>query len=306
MSKISIVGCGYVGSTAAYALFIRELADEIALIDLCKDKVEGEAMDLEHGLFFKPGTRVIYGESYELCKDSDIIIITAGKAQEKGQTRLDLIQDNTKIFRQMIPEIAKHAPNAILMVVTNPVDIMTYVTLKASGFPKERVFGTGTTLDTARFRYYLSKIFDMSPESIHAYILGEHGDTEFPVWSHANISGLNLRNFEEWDEERMQKAFEQTKQAAYEVINKKGATYYAIGLVITDLCEAILRDSNRVYPVSVYLENYYDEGDLCISTPCVVGKKGIERVIQLPLTEEEQEHLHKSAQTLKKNLEEIK
>lgn len=305
MSKVAIIGCGYVGSTAAYAMFIKGLAEEIALIDVAKEKAEGEAMDLEHGLFFKPGTKILYGSDYELCKGAEVVIVTAGKGQKPGQTRLDLVKDNSKIIAGITKSVIKHAPEAVILMVTNPVDIMTYVALKESGFPNGRVFGTGTTLDTARFRYYLGQHYKMSPESVHAYILGEHGDSEFPVWSLANIAGLNLECFDEHNKEALHKAFDKTKKAAYEIIAKKGATYYAIGLVIADIVDAIIHDSDRIYPVSTYLENYYDEGNLCISTPCVIGRGGIKRVIQLPLDEEEQQMLHKSAKIIKDTIKEV-
>src|SRR3989344_9470032 len=197
MSKIAIIGAGFVGSTAAYALFIENVCENIALIDINKEKAQGEAMDLEQGMMFKPETRIQYGDSYELCKGADIVVITAGLAQKKGETRLDLVRKNSTIFKDMIPKIIENNKDCVIVLVSNPVDIMTYLTLKYSGFPKERVFGTGTTLDTARLRYFVAENYGVSAQSVHAYMLGEHGDSEFPVWSRATIAGLNINEFDE-------------------------------------------------------------------------------------------------------------
>ena len=299
MSKIAIIGAGFVGSTAAYALFIENTCEEIALIDVNKEKAEGEAMDLEQGMMFRPETRFEYGDSYELCKGADIVVITAGLAQKKGETRLELVKKNAKIFREMIPKIVENNKKCVIVLVTNPVDIMTYLTLRYSGFPKERVFGTGTTLDTARLRYFIAEKYKVSPQSVHANMMGEHGDSEFPVWSRATVGGLNINEFDEYSEAMLEEIHKKTKNAAYEIINRKGATYYAIGLVIAQICDAILSDEKRVFPISTYLENYYDESNVCLSIPCAIGKAGICRRFQLPLNEKEQGQLHASAKVLK-------
>ncbi len=299
MSKVAIIGAGFVGSTAAYAMLIKNIANEIALVDPSGKKAEGEAMDLGQGLQFMTGTKITYCEKFSMCGAADIVIITAGAAQKPGETRLDLVNKNAAIFKEMIPEIAETAPDSIIMIVTNPVDIMTRIAIEYSGFPDSRVFGTGTTLDSARFRYLLGKHYDVSPSSVHAYIVGEHGDSEFPVWSRANIGGVLLRDHAGHDPGVMEDIFKQTRGAAYEIISRKGATYYAIGMVIAQLTDAIIRDKNEVFPVSVMLEDYYGESDVCLSIPAVIGRTGIKRKIPLPLDESEQKALHGSASTLR-------
>ena len=297
--KVAIIGCGFVGSTAAYAMLIKEVANEIVLIDISREKAEGHAMDLEQGIQFVRGAEIRYSDNYEACSGADVIVITAGLAQKEGETRLDLVNKNAKLFREMVPKIAEHNNNAVIIVVSNPVDIITYLTLRHSGFPKERVFGTGTTLDTARLRYFLGDHFNVNPHNVHAYMLGEHGDSEFPVWSNSTIAGLKLEDLEGYSREAMDEIFNKTKGAAYEIISRKGATYYAIGLVITEIAGSVLNDEDRIFPVSTYIDNYYDNGGLCISVPCVIGSRGIKRRIQLPLNDDEQQALHKSAGTLR-------
>ena len=302
MSKITIVGAGFVGSTAAYAMMIEGIAREIALIDVNKEKAEGEAMDLEHGLNFVKECKLSFGSSYDLCKNSDIVVVCAGLAQKPGETRLQLVQKNAELFSRIIPEIAKNAPGCIMLIVTNPVDIMTYLAIKYAaghGFDKRRIFGTGTALDTARLRFLLSEHFHISTKSIHAYILGEHGDSEFPVWSMANVAGLNIRHLDGYEARAMEIIFQKTRKAAYEIISRKGATYYAIGTVITHICKAIINDFNEVVPVSTFIENYYDVSDVCLSVPCIIGKEGVERRIQLPLSQEEVNALRNSGNILK-------
>ncbi|MBD3318406.1 L-lactate dehydrogenase [Candidatus Woesearchaeota archaeon] len=302
MEKVAIVGAGFVGSTAAYALMIQGIAAEIALIDIHKEKAEGEALDLEHGMQFTPESQIYFGDSYDLCANADIVVVTAGVGQKPGETRLELIEKNANIFKDIIPKIAKAAPNTVMLIITNPVDVLTYLAIKYSGFPASRVFGSGTTLDTARFRHYIGDEFGVSPKSVHGYILGEHGDSEFPAFSLTTIGGIHIEHCEGYAPGKLDECFKKTKNAAYEVINRKGATYYAIGLVISKLCRAVLNNEQRVYPVSNLIHNYYDEGDLCLSVPCVVGKGGIQRRFQPPLNEEEQEKLHVSAQILREAL----
>mgnify|MGYP003971896783 CR=1 FL=1 len=213
--KVAIIGAGFVGSTAAYALFIDGVAEEIALIDIHKEKAKGEALDLVHGNLFTPYTKVRYGSSYSLCKGADIIVVTAGAHQKPGQTRLDLTKLNAKILKGIIDEIKKYNKSGIILMVTNPLDVLTYLATKWSKFPKRRVFGTGTTLDTARFRHLLGDYYKINPKSVHAYILGEHGDSEFPVWSSANIAGIRLKDYSKYDKKKLDKLYDKTKNAAY-------------------------------------------------------------------------------------------
>lgn len=297
-SKISIIGAGFVGSTAAYACLIDGAASEISLIDVNREKAQGEAMDLQHGLPFKPNVKITFGDKYDLCRDSEIVVICAGAHQKPGETRLDLVNKNAAIFKQMIPSITRHNKDCILLVVSNPLDILTYLTLKYSKFPKNRVFGSGTILDTARFRYLLGQYFQVSPNSVHAYILGEHGDSSFPVWSTANIAGVNLTHFKKYNKKAMDKIYQETKNAAYEVIAKKGATYYAIGLGIAKIVRAILSDQNEVLALSSYLNNYHGINNVCLSVPAVVNRSGIKEHIILPLNSLEKKQLRKSASVI--------
>ena len=301
-SKVAIIGAGFVGSTAAYALLIDGSASEIALIDVNREKAEGEAMDLQHGLQFKPNVKISFGSSYELCKDAEIIVICAGAHQKPGETRTDLISRNSVIFKEMIPQIVKHNKDCILLVVANPLDILTYLALKYSKFPKSRVFGSGTILDTARFRYMLGEYFGVSPNSVHAYIMGEHGDSSFPAWSTANIAGVSLKHFKKYSRKAMDNLFLKTKNAAYEVIAKKGATYYAIGLGISKIVNSILSDQNEVLALSSYLTNYYGVSDVCLSVPAIVNRQGIKEQILMPLNSLEKKQLRKSASIIKGNL----
>lgn len=299
VKKVAIIGAGFVGSTAAYAILLQSAAREIVLIDVNKEKAQGEAMDLEQGMQFTSAATISFGSDFSLCQGADVIVITAGVAQKPGETRLNLVKRNAAIFKDMIPKLVAHNKDAIYVVVTNPVDIMAYLALKYSGLPASKVFGTGTSLDTARFRYYLGKKFDLNPTAVHAFILGEHGDSEFPVTSCASIAGSPISEFEGYSPEVVDECFQKSKKAAYEIISRKGATYYAIGLVITKIVREILNDERSVLPLSVYTENYYDEGDLCISVPCVLGKEGIIKKHQLPLSPAEQAKLHNSAKILK-------
>jgi L-lactate dehydrogenase len=297
-SKIAIVGSGFVGSTAAYACMIDGAASEIALIDVNREKAEGEAMDLQHGLQFRPNSRIVFGNDYSLCKAADIVIISAGAHQKPGETRLDLVNKNAAIFKQMIPQITKHNRNCILLVISNPLDVLTYLTLKYSKFPKNRVFGSGTILDTARFRYLLGEYFGVSTNSVHAYILGEHGDSSFPVWSTANIAGVPLSKFKKYNKKKMEEIYMKTKKAAYEIIAKKGATYYAIGLGVAKIVRSILSDQNEVLAVSSYLQNYHGVGGICLSVPAVIDRNGIGKHINLPLNSIEKKQLRKSANVI--------
>lgn len=305
MDKIAIIGAGFVGSTAAYALMAKNIGSEIMLVDIRGEKAEGEAMDLEHGIQFAPGAKITFSQNYSDCAGADVVVVTAGASQKPGETRLDLVKKNAAIFKDMIPQIAETAPDSVIMVVSNPVDIMTCLTIEYSGFPQSRVFGTGTTLDTARFRFLLGRHFNVNPASVHAYILGEHGDSEFPVWSSASLGCVNLKSLPDYDESKMSDIAAKVKTAAYEIITKKGATYYAIGLAISQLCDAILRDRNDIFPVSCLLEDYYGVSGVCLSIPAVLGREGIVRKIKMCLDDREQENLRASAEVLKKIINEL-
>ena len=306
MSKIVIIGAGFVGSTAAYSLLMQGLAEEIVLIDIHREKAHGEAMDLEHGMQFVPRCKITYSNKYNACRNADIIIVCAGAHQKPGETRLDLVQKNATIFKSMIPSITKHNKNCVFLVVSNPVDILTYLTIKYSKFPAHRVIGSGTALDTARFRYLLGRYLEVNPASVHAYILGEHGDSEFPVWSAANVAGIHLSRLRRYSKKAMTGIFKKTKSAAYEVIAKKGATYYAIGLVVSKIAKAVLSDQNTVLPVSSLLKNYNGVNDVCLSVPCVLGKDGVKRQLLMPLDKTERAHLKKSADILKDYIKKVK
>ncbi|MGM0567965.1 MAG: L-lactate dehydrogenase [Elusimicrobiota bacterium] len=310
--KISIVGAGNVGSTFAYALTISGLAGEIVIIDKDQKRAEGEKMDLNHGLSFTPPAS-ISAQGYEGCVGSDIIVITAGAAQKPGQSRIDLVKTNTRIFKSIIDEIKKYSEDSIILVVTNPVDVLTYVTLKLSGFPKNKVFGSGTTLDTARFRYLISEHCSIAPNNVHAYIIGEHGDSELPVWSNASIGGMKIekfcpqcKNFNKCEHRKeLNGIFEEVKNAAYKIIEAKGATNYAIGLSLVRICEAILRDENSVLPVSTLINDFYGVSDVCLSLPSIINRQGIEHPLRIELSAEEQELFRKSADTIKKIINQI-
>jgi len=297
-SKAVIIGAGRVGTTLAYSLSIQLIVSEIVLIDLDRDKAKGEAMDLNHGLSYYENIN-IYAGDYSDCKDADYIIITAGVAQKPGQTRLDVAKQNVEIMKKIVPSILEHNTEARLILVSNPVDILTYATLKISGLPKNQVFGTGTMLDTARFRFLLGKHFDVGPSSVHAFIIGEHGDTELPVMSSANIAGIPLDRMHQYDEDKINEIFEKTKNAAYEVIKFKGSTFYAIGMVTTEILQSMEHDQNKVFPVSVLMDGQFGISDICLSLPSVVNKAGVQEVLELGLNTKEIEKLKKSADKLK-------
>ncbi len=298
-AKVSIIGAGFVGSTAAYAMLLQRVANEITLIDIDKEKAEGEAMDLKHGLGFVENTKITFGDDYALCKGSDVIVITAGANQKPGQSRNELVATNAAIFKKIIPKIARFAPNAILLIVTNPVDVMTFLAIKYSGFPTSRVFGTGTSLDTARFRSLLGEQLNIDPKSVHAYILGEHGDSEFPVWSSAMVGGINLSHFPSFTKQKAIFVFQHTRNAAYEIISKKGATYYAIGLTIADIVRSIVSNDKEVIAVSTLIHNYYGVSNVCLSVPCVIGENGVGKQLFPKLDKIEQKALKQSAATIK-------
>ncbi len=308
-NKVAIVGVGNVGATLAYGLLLSGLPTEIVLIDQNIYKAEGEAMDLTHAVPLAKPTR-IYAGTYQDCKDAAITIVTAGAAQKPGETRIDLAVKNTKIFQSIVEEIVKHNPDGLILIATNPVDVLTYASIKFSGLPPNRVFGSGTILDTARFRYLLSQRFDVDPRSVHAYIIGEHGDSEVPVWSLANIAGMQLDDYCEENQmgcksKELDEIFQRTRDAAYHIIERKGATFYAIGTGLVRIVEAVLRDQSTVLSVSSLIDDYYGISKVCYSLPTVIDRGGVERVIRLKLSKLEQEGLKNSAQVLKATIQQL-
>ncbi len=306
-TRVAIIGTGFVGSTFAYALLQSGLASEIVLIDANPSKAMGEAMDLNHAVPFVQPTRIWAGE-YADCAVAAITVVTAGSAQRPGETRLDLIGRNAAIFRQIIPQIARYNPDGIILVATNPVDILTYATLKYSGLPANRILGSGTILDTARFRYLLSQHFGVDARSVHAYIIGEHGDSEVPVWSLANIAGMRIPEFcsangFDCNDPHLDEIYEQTRDAAYHIIELKGATYYAIGSGLLRIVEAILRDQSTVLSISSLMNGFYGIKDVCLSLPTIVDRGGVEKVLHLELNAKEMEGLKKSAEVLRQNIQ---
>ncbi len=297
--KVSIVGLGNVGSTMAYAMLLDGTPTDLALIDINADKAHGLLLDLDHSLSFTPFTKLTSSGDMSACEGSSLVVITAGVRQKEGDTRLNLIDRNRAIFDDIIPKIAEAAPNAILLIVSNPVDVLTYDAIKLSGFPKERVIGSGTLLDTARFQFHISEKLKVHPSSVNAFILGEHGDSSFPVYSAADIAGAPLRGMEEFTKEIAAGCFESTKNAAYRIIHDQGYTCYSISTATLQIMRAIFENSHEVFPLSTLLEDFHGHSDVCLSVPCVLGSNGIERQIELPLDEEELKMLKKSADVLK-------
>ncbi|HHW00071.1 MAG TPA: L-lactate dehydrogenase [Clostridiaceae bacterium] len=309
VKKIAIVGAGFVGSTTAYTLMMSGLITELVLIDVNKKKAEGEAMDLNHGMPFVSPVRIYTGD-YSDCAGADIVIISAGANQKPGETRIDLVHKNTAIFKEIVSNVVKYNNNCILLIVTNPVDILTYVTYKISGFPKEKVIGSGTVLDTARFRYLLGDHVGVDSRNVHAYILGEHGDTEVATWSLTNIAGIPMEKYCSdchCCEQHVTRdnIFKEVKNAAYKIIESKGATYYAVALAVKRIVEAIVRDENSILTVSSLLEGQYGLSDVCLSVPTIVNKNGIGKIVDVPLNEEERELLIKSGNSLKQVIGEL-
>jgi L-lactate dehydrogenase len=301
-AKVAVVGAGSVGASFAYSLMIHGLVSEISLIDVNAEKAMGEAMDLEHGLPFVQPARIKSGD-YGECADADIVVVAAGAAQKPGESRLDLVKRNAAVFKQVIPRIKEHNDQCILLIATNPVDIMTYVSLRLSGFPPNRVIGSGTILDTSRLRSLLGEHFRIDARNVHAYIIGEHGDSEVPVWSSANIAGVKIKEYcpicgMKYDEPYLNKIFQEVKNAAYKIIDLKGATYYAIGLGLTRIVESVIRDENAVLTVSSLLHDYYRVSDLCLSVPSIVNKEGISQTLKVPLEDAEVKMFQKSASVM--------
>jgi L-lactate dehydrogenase len=304
--RIAIVGAGNVGATFAYALLLSGLAGEIVLVDANRARAEGEAMDLNHAVPFAHPTRIWAG-GYDDCGGAAVTVLAAGVGQKPGQSRLDCIRKNATIWREIVPAIAHHNPEGILLVATNPVDVLTYAAWKLSGLPRARVLGSGTILDTARFRFLLSQHFGVDARSVHAYIIGEHGDSEVPVWSLANIAGMRLPDYcraqgLSYDREQMQTIFESTRDAAYRIIERKGATYYAVAAGLMRITQAILRHQNTVLSVSSLIDNHYGIREVCLSLPSVIDRGGIGNVLRLELEEAEIKSLQHSARLLQETI----
>lgn len=307
--KIALVGTGMVGMSFAYCLLNQAACDELVLIDIDKKRAEGEAMDLNHGLAFASGNMKIYAGTYEDCKDADIVTICAGVAQKPGETRLDLLKRNASVFKSIIEPVTASGFDGIFLIATNPVDIMTRITRTLSGFPKERVLGSGTALDTARLRYLLGDYLKVDPRNIHAYVMGEHGDSEFVPWSQALLATKPvLQICEEFGEIRfndLENISTEVREAAYRIIDAKKATYYGIGMALTRISRAILGGENSILTVSACLSGDYGQEEVYVGVPCIINQNGVSRILHLNLTEEEQEKLQNSCETLRKSFDEL-
>lgn len=303
IQKVGMIGCGFVGATCAFSLVQSGLFSEMVLIDANREKAIGEAMDLSHGTSYLAPMK-IYAGDYSDLKDAGLIIITAGANQKPNETRLDLVKRNVAIFKEIIPQIKAQNCEGILLVVSNPVDILTHVAYKLSGFPASRVIGSGTVLDTARFKYLLGERLNVDSRNIHAYIIGEHGDSELAVWSSAMVAGIHINHFSELrgsfnrHQEVMQEVYEEVRDSAYEIIERKGATYYGIAVAVKRIAEAIVRNQHTVLPVSTLMTGQFGLSDLCLSIPSVVCQDGVEMVVDLYLNDEETKKLQASAKAL--------
>lgn len=301
--KAAVIGCGFVGSATAFTLMQSRLFSELVLLDVNMEKADGEAKDIAHGIPFA-GQMKIYAGTYDDAADAAIIIITAGANQKPGETRLDLVQKNTAIYQSIIPEIVKRDFGGILLIVSNPVDILTYVALKLSGLPENRVIGSGTVLDTARLKYALGEHLGVDSRSVHSFIIGEHGDSEIAAWSSTNVSGIPLNDFCEMrghfnHDAAMDAIAEKVKNSAYEIISKKQATYYGIAMSVKRICECIVRNERSILPVSAMMHGEYGIEDITLSMPAIVGIGGVETHVPIALSEEEAEKLVESAKKLK-------
>lgn len=298
--RVVVIGTGDVGATTAYTLLLRQRMTELVLIDVNKELALGQALDMNHGLPFVGGVKVWAGD-YSDCKDAAVIIIAAGAAQRPGETRIDLLNRNAGIFDQIIGNIVKYNDNGIILVATNPVDILSYVSYKKSGWPAHRVIGSGTLLDSARFRYLIGQEKHLDPRSIHAHIIGEHGDSELPVWSMANVAGAAL----DLSESTQDEIFDNTKNAAYAIINAKGSTYYAIALALDRIVTAILQNESSVLNVSTLLDNYHGISDVYLGLPCVIDSTGVREHLEIPMNDKELELLNASADKLKSEIAKV-
>lgn len=309
LRKVAVIGCGFVGSASAFALMQSGMFSEMVLIDVDKDRAEGEALDISHGVPLNRPMKIYSGE-YKDASDAAIVIITAGAGQKPGETRLELVHKNVGIFKSIIPQINECNFKGILLIVSNPVDILTYTAIKLSGLPENRIIGSGTVLDTARLKYQLGQHLGVDSRSVHAFIIGEHGDSEIAAWSSANVSGIPINSFCEMrgyfnHEEAMIRIADSVKNMAYEIIEKKKATYYGIAMSVKRICEAILRDKKSILPVSSMMHGEYGIENVVLSMPSIVGKDGIETKVPITVNENECTHLMKSANALKEVISEL-
>lgn len=307
LRKVAVIGCGFVGASSAFALMQSGLFSEMVLIDADRNKAEGEALDISHGLPFARPMEIHAGD-YDDISDASVIVVTAGAGQKPGETRLDLVKKNTSIFKSIMPEIAKRNCEGILLVVANPVDVLTYTAVKYSGMPESRVFGSGTTLDTARLKYLLGRHLDVDPRSVHAFIIGEHGDSEIAAWSSANVSGVPLNDFCDMrgyhnHEQAMERIADHVRNSAYDIIAKKKATYYGIAMSVVRICEAVTRDEKSILPVSSMIHGTYGVDEIALSLPAIVGRNGVESLVPIRLGEKERSALADSAAVLKDVIE---
>lgn len=306
--KVAIVGVGMVGMSFAYAMLNQNICDELCLIDINKERAEGEAMDLSHGLPFAPSSMKIYSGDYSDCTDMDMIVICAGVPQLEGETRRDLLQKNYKVFKTIVKPIVENGFNGVFLVASNPVDVMTKAVLDLSGFPPERVIGSGTSLDTARLRYMIGDYFKVNPRNIHAYVMGEHGDSEFVAWSSAMISVLPIKELDSHTDQIMNELDEiavNVRDSAYKIIKAKKATYYGIGMVLARLTRAILNDENSIFTISAYLNGEYSERGFYIGVPALINRNGVRKILEIPLDESEKKRFKDSAKVIKEMLDEI-
>ena len=302
--KVVLVGTGFVGMSFAYALLNQNVCNELALIDINTKKAHGEAMDLNHGLPFSNANMKIYAADYSTCSDADIVVICAGASQRPGETRPDLLARNVEVFKSIVDPIVKSGFSGIFLVATNPVDVMTHVVKTLSGFPQSRVIGSGTTLDTARLRFLLGEYFDIDPKNVHAYVIGEHGDSEFVPWSQAMIGTKSVETIvSEWSDrfkkEEMEAITDKVRTAAYEIIEAKQSTYYGIGMSLVRIVKAILKNENSILTVSTYLNGEYGQKDVYAGVPSVIGRTGVKGLLTLRLTPDEEKKFNHSCEILK-------
>ncbi|XP_070610466.1 L-lactate dehydrogenase B chain [Erythrolamprus reginae] len=303
-NKVTVVGVGQVGMACAVSILEKGLCDELALVDVLEDKLKGEMLDLQHGSLFLKTPKIVANKDYSVTANSKVVVVTAGVRQQEGESRLDLVQRNVNVFKFIIPQVVKYSPNCIILVVSNPVDILTYVTWKLSGLPKHRIIGSGCNLDSARFRFLMAEKLDIHPSSCHGWVLGEHGDSSVPIWSGVNVAGVSLQELNpqmgtDQDPEEWKKVHKQVVESAYEVIRLKGYTNWAIGFSVADLLETILKNLSRVHPVSTMVKGMYGiENEVFLSLPCVLGSVGLTSVINQKLKDNEVTQLQNSASTL--------
>ncbi|API87932.1 L-lactate dehydrogenase [Marinilactibacillus sp. 15R] len=306
--KIILIGDGAVGSSYAYSLINQNIGQELGIIDVNREKAEGDVMDLSSALAFTAPMK-LYVADYADCGDADLIVYTAGASQKPGESRLDLTEKNLRITKSVVESVMASGFNGIFLVAANPVDILSYAVYKWSGLPAEQVIGTGTSLDSARFRQAVANLLDVDVRNVHGYIIGEHGDTEFPVWSHANVAGLQINEWVEnnpnTDEQALVEIFFSVRDAAYTIIEKKGATFYGIGVALARITKAILNNEHAVLPLSVYLEGQYGEEEIYLGTTAIINRNGLKKIIEIPLNDSEKEKMKHSANTIRTHLSEV-